>query len=233
MDDKWKLKNFERVVFFTGAGISAESGVPTFRGKGGLWDQYKPEEYACQEAFDRDPQAVWEFHDKRREIVAGCKPNAAHHHIAAYEKEHPNTVVVTQNIDGFHQDAGTQNLYEMHGSLWHVRCDASGTKKENRDIPFPIEDRSPAGEVWRPDIVWFGDYLNEDTIQKARNAFHASDLVVIVGTSGVVWPAAGFPLEAQKRGATLIEINPEESDFSIYCDLCLRGPATQELPKLL
>lgn len=230
--EKLNIRDFSRVVFFTGAGISAESGIPTYRGKGGMWEQYNYEDYACQEAFVRDPLAVWEFHNMRREAVAKCAPNAGHTLIAELEAEGGDVAVVTQNIDGLHPQAGSQKVFELHGSLWRVRCDACGVIEERREVPLAPLTHS-CGGYWRPDIVWFGDALNEKVIEDALMEIAKCDLLVSIGTSAVVFPAAQFPVIAKQKGATLVEINPQETPLSGIYDLCLRGPTSTMLPTLL
>jgi len=228
------LRKYKKVIFFTGAGASAESGIPTFRGKGGVWEKYDYKRYACQTAFDRDPELVWEFNNKRREVVAGCDPNDGHKFIAQLEKELPGNIeeviVITQNIDGLHQRAGSKRIYELHGSLWKVRHDPTGEVIENHDVP--MDAKRPDGAYWRPDIVWFGDNL-PDYIEEAMHHTKTCDIFISIGTSGVVWPAAGFPLAAKKQGAYTIEINPQETELSPYFDKCMRGPSSVMLPLLL
>lgn len=222
------LRGFRRVVFFTGAGMSAESGVPTYRGKGGIWKEYDHRRYACQDAFDRDPAGVWEFHNYRRGIVAACDPNVGHRLIARAEATLPHVTVVTQNIDGLHQLAGSERVYELHGSLWWVRCGSE--RRFSRDVPF--EAQRADGRWWRPDIVWFGDNLKSDVVTQAIDAITRCDLLVSIGTSAVVFPAAQFPLLAKDRGATLIEINPEPTQVSREYDICIRGGASEVLTAL-
>lgn len=230
-----RLDAFERVVFFTGAGMSAESGVPTYRGKGGIWREYDYERYACQEAFEAAPEAVWEFHNFRRTLVAACEPNAGHRQIADVQTQRAATVI-TQNIDGLHQLAGSTEVIELHGSLWRCRCDGCGAQHTGRETPMaPL--RCDCGAYWRPDIVWFGDSLRRDNtrrdnIEAANEAMLACDLFVSIGTSAVVYPAADLPLVAKRSGATLIEINPDPTPVSELYDVCLRGTATEMLAAL-
>jgi NAD-dependent deacetylase len=226
--------DFQRIVFFTGAGMSAESGVPTFRGPGGIWKTYDYHRYACQDAFQRDPAAVWEFHNYRRSIVGACAPNVGHHLIAQAQAHLPGRVtVITQNIDGLHQEAGAQDVIELHGALWRVRCDTCKTRRPSRENPL-TEVRCPGcGGWWRPDITWFGDMLDGQRVQAAEAATAQADLFISIGTSGVVFPAAGLVLDAQQGGATLIEINPEPTDFSPIFHHTLRTSATEALRALL
>lgn len=222
-----RLSDFRRIVFFTGAGLSAESGIPTYRGKGGVWAEYDYREYACQRAFDKDPGKVWDFHDERRVRVAKCEPNEGHRIIAATA----GSVVVTQNIDGLHQRAGSKEVLELHGSLWRVRCDPCGTARESPEAPIRNR-RCACGAFLRPDIVWFDDMLDADTVRAAADAIARCDLLVSVGTSGVVYPAAELPRLALSRGAVAVEINPEETPLSPLYTHCLRGSASGTLRAL-
>lgn len=224
-------KNYQHILFFTGAGMSAESGVPTYRGKGGIWDQYDWNNYACQSAFDRDPEKVLKFHELRRKAVLECQPHAGHFAIAELEKQHPGVTVVTQNIDGMHQRAGSENVVELHGSLWRMRCPIHGTFE---DIGEKYTDYAckKCGNWLRPDIIWFGDMLNPDVINSALTAIEQCELFISIGTSGVVWPAAGFPEIARNKGALCIEINPEASEMSKMYDDTIRSTAGKALPRL-
>lgn len=234
LPDLLHLDRYERVVFFTGAGMSAESGVPTYRGEGGLWEQYQPEEYACQEAFERDPEHVWDFHDKRRRMTSACAPHVGHELVGRYLAAHPAAVIVTQNIDAMHQLGGAPDdrVFELHGSLWRVRCDACGVVEDNRQTP--LEPRThTCGGYWRPDIVWFGDMLRMDVIKAAGEAIAGCDLLLSIGTSAVVYPAAELPHLARRAGATLVEVNPEETALSELYDACMRASASVALRALL
>lgn len=225
------LRDFERVVIFTGAGISAESGIPTYRGKGGTWDQYNWQDYACQAAFYRDPEKVWEFHEMRRSTVAACDPNDGHRIIAEMEAELPQLTVVTQNIDGLHQKAGSKNVLEFHGSLWRARCEKENRMHDISDLVM-ASWKCDCGEWLRPDIVWFGDGMKADVLSKATKAIRECDLFIGIGTSGVVYPAAGLPSLALENGATMIEINLEDTPLSALYEYCARGPASQMLKEL-
>lgn len=227
-----RFRDFERIVFFTGAGLSAESGIPTYRGKGGIWKEYDYEDYACQRAFDRDPEKVWDFHDKRREAVARCAPNAGHTTIAELQREKPKTTIVTQNIDGLHARAGGRDVVELHGSLWRVRCDRERTVRE--DTSVPIASRTCAcGAYLRPDIVWFEDSLDHRVLRRAREALEQADLIVSIGTSGVVYPAADLPRIAVQAGAVSVKINLEDTPVSDLYEHRLRGKASDMLATML
>ena len=223
--------DYERIVFFTGAGMSAESGVPTYRGSGGIWHQYNWEEYACQRAFDSDPEKVLKFHELRRKAVLACQPHSGHFLIAAIEKNHPNVTIVTQNIDGMHQRAGSRKVHELHGSLWRMRCSLHGIRE---DIGETYKSyRCETCTQWlRPDIVWFEDMLDRDVMQTALRAIASCDLFISIGTSGVVYPAAGFPPLAKENNAFCIEINPESSPISHIYDLNIKEAASKALREL-
>ena len=226
-----RFRDFERIVFFTGAGLSAESGIPTYRGHGGIWHQYNYEDYACQRAFDRDPDKVWDFHDKRRAAVAACEPNAGHRIIAELQRDKEGVAIVTQNIDGLHQRAGGRDVIELHGSLWRVRCDREGIVRDDVTVPMSPR-RCSCGDTFRPDIVWFEDALDPRVVARAREALEGCDLLVSVGTSGVVYPAAELPRLAMRRGATTIEINLEDTPVSPLYQHRLRGKASEVLAEL-
>jgi len=226
-----RLADFERIVFFTGAGLSAECGIPTYRGSGGIWHEYDYQEYACQRAFDRDPEKVWDFHDERRRVIGAAEPGEGHRVIAEVAAARPGTWVVTQNVDGLHQRAGVHDVIELHGSLWRVCCEECGTIRDNRDVPLGNR-RCACGAYLRPDIVWFEDALDPATLRDAEKAILQCDLLVSAGTSGVVFPAAQLPRIAVERGATCVEINPEETAVSAWYQHHLRGPASEMLRQL-
>src|SRR5262245_48140724 len=189
-----RLSRARRVVVLTGAGVSAESGVPTFRGPEGLWRSYRPEDLATAEAFDRDPVLVWEWYAWRRERVAGCAPNAAHRALVSLEVRAPEYLLATQNVDGLHTLAGSRRLVELHGCLWRVRCTGCGERREDRRVPLPdLPPRCSCGALLRPDVVWFGEPLLEDVVGAAFGAARRAEVVLVVGTSSIVWPARACP----------------------------------------
>ncbi len=223
--------DYRTIVFFTGAGMSAESGVPTYRGKGGIWAKYNWEEVASEEAFRRSPEQVLEFHALRRQQLADCRSHQGHRIIAALENSHPDVTIVTQNIDGLHQQAGSRRVIELHGSLWRLRCPREGTIYHlSPGEKSPVRCR--CGAWLRPDITWFGDCLDPEVVQRATEIIGGCDLLIAVGTSAVVWPAAGFPQLARDRGAHCIEINPEATEMSSLYHLSYREPAGKVLPAL-
>lgn len=222
------------VVVLTGAGMSAESGVPTFRGKDGFWENESLEELATPQGFSRDPARTWRWYDARRCQIAACAPNAAHRALAAFEARHPGTVVITQNIDGLHQAAGSRQVIELHGGIFRVRCVRHRTVLEDRRVPLPeIPPCCECGALLRPDVVWFGEMLPEEAISGAQDAARAASLFLVIGTSAVVYPAAALPALAADSGAMVVEINPEATPISGAMDEVIRGPASVILPDLL
>jgi NAD-dependent deacetylase len=226
-----RIADFHNVVFFTGAGMSAESGVPTYRGQGGIWKQYDYQSCACQTAFDCDPDYVWEFHNYRRGLVAGCVPNAGHHALARVERALESVTIVTQNIDGLHQRAGSERVFELHGSLWETRCDQCGARHPRVAEPL-VETRCDCGAYKRPNIVWFGDTLFHDVVAGSIDAISRADLLVSIGTSAVVYPAADLPRVAKRAGSRLVEINLEDTPLSELYDIRVRASASCALVEL-
>jgi NAD-dependent deacetylase len=222
------------VAALTGAGISAESGIPTFRGAGGLWRQYRAEDLATPEAFARDPKLVWEWYDWRRGVIAGVEPNAGHRALAELGRRVPDFSLITQNVDGLHDRAGSTDVLKVHGDIWTVRCTVCG--RERQDLRAKIPDLPPrcaCGGLERPGVVWFGEALPGDVWARAQEAAHDADLFLIVGTSAVVYPAAGLADLAKARAARVVEINIAETPVTHRVDASLRGPAAQILPQLL
>jgi len=217
----------ENVAVLTGAGVSAESGVPTFRGQDGLWKKYSPQELATPQAFAQDPKLVWEWYDWRRGLIAPLKPNAAHRFIAALERQYPHFLLITQNIDGLHQKAGSVKLVELHGNIWKVRCTREETVKEDRRVPLPQLPPlcENCGALLRPHVVWFGESLPPDALTQAMEAAEDCDLFLVIGTSGVVYPAAALPQIAQSHKARVLEINPEETPITPIATWYLGGEA--------
>ncbi len=221
------------VAVLTGAGISAESGVPTFRGESGLWRNFRPEQLATPGAFRRDPALVWEWYNWRRELIGACVPNAAHETLAEMERTLPDFYLITQNVDGLHRLAGSRNVLEIHGNIWRVRCVACHKMEEDRRTPLPeIPPRCPrCGELLRPDVVWFGESLPAEVLDAAWAAAAGCRLMLVVGTSALVHPAASLPLVALRNGARLVEVNPAETPLSEHAHEVLRGPAAKVLPE--
>jgi NAD-dependent deacetylase len=215
----------QRVVVFTGAGVSADSGIPTFRGAGGLWRSFRAEDLATPEAFRRDPALVWEWYEWRRDLIRKARPNAAHEAVARL-----GAPVVTQNVDGLHARAGARDVIELHGNLFRVRCMSDGTTTERLDAFAEIPPRCECGAVLRPDVVWFGEMLPNDAVARATMAIHAADLLLVIGTSGVVYPAAGFVSLCQ--GLT-IEINPQASGVTSDCAHAVSETAAVATPPIV
>jgi NAD-dependent deacetylase len=232
-----RLARAARVTVLTGAGVSAASGVPTFRGPGGLWRTYRAEDLATPQAFARDPPLVWEWYAWRRGLVAACAPNAAHEVLARWQARLPGFTLVTQNVDGLHERAGSAGAVRLHGSLWELACwsGCAGKPQPWRDdrVPLPaLPPRCPAcGGLARPAVVWFGEMLDPAVIARASAAL-SCDVFLSIGTSSVVYPAAGFLHDAKSRGAFTVEINPEETPMSADVDVVLRGGAEDVLPRL-
>lgn len=226
------INHLEPIVALTGAGISAESGVPTFRGEHGLWKQHHAQDLATSEAFEQDPHLVWQFYDWRRQVVANCKPNPAHITLADIERSTREFLLITQNVDGLHSKAGSENLLELHGSLWVLICTICGHRWYDHQAPLPeVPPRcqSCAG-LPRPDVVWFGELLDQSTLQEAENASRNARTMLVIGTSALVKPASLLPLIARNAGAHVIEFNLEPTLLTPHVDECYHGPAGQLLP---
>ena len=229
---KISLNHYNKIIFFTGAGMSAESGVPTYRGKGGIWNEYKWEEYACQNAFNKNPESVLNFHHLRRVEALSCNPHQGHTIISNIEHLKRNTFIITQNIDGVHQRANSKNVIELHGSLWRLRCENEGIVIEDKIEGQFSKTICDCGKWLRPDIIWFEDTLKEAIIAKANQKIIESDLFISIGTSGMVWPAASYPSLAKSSGSFCIEINPEETELSNLYDHVIRLSASDALNQL-
>jgi NAD-dependent deacetylase len=228
------LKSATSIAALTGAGISAESGLPTFRGPGGLWRQRRPEELARREAFAKDPKLIWEWYNWRRSVIAEAQPNPAHVALAKLEEQSPGFTLITQNVDGLHDRAGSRNIKKVHGDIWTVRCvDCGRERREPRASLDELPPRCECGGIERPGVVWFGESLPQDVWQEAEQAARAAQVMIVIGTSAVVYPAAGLVQIAQRAGAKIIEINIEETPISGSVDACLRGPASEIVPELV
>jgi NAD-dependent deacetylase len=223
------LQSSSRIAVLTGAGVSAESGIPTFRSNGGFWQQYRFEDLATPQAFARDPKFVWTWYEERRRAIAQARPNAGHYALAEMEKGKAAFTLITQNVDGLHDLAGSKNIIKLHGDIWTVRCLKCGRERvepaELNDLP----PRCECGGMLRPGVVWFGEALPEGAIEKATEAVRAADVLIVAGTSAQVYPAAGLiPL-----ASAAIEINPAETAYSDEVVLSIRGSSTEILPRLL
>ncbi len=243
----------ERIVVLTGAGVSAESGVPTFRGTDGLWKSRRPEELATPEAFVRDPRTVWEWYTWRRSVIGACAPNPAHLALARLALTRDHVTLVTQNVDGLHHraadevadglaDAGVAaaraHPLEVHGAMHRDRCSGCGRRSPGRaDVDTTSVATLPrcelCGELLRPDVVWFGETLDMEVLGAALEAARHADLCLVVGTTSVVYPAASIPELAHRSGAAVVEVNPEETPLSRYATTTVRGAAGLTLPTVL
>jgi len=222
------------VAILTGAGISAESGVPTFRGTGGLWKDYKPEELATPEAFAKDPRLVWEWYNWRRELIAKALPNIGHRALVELEKRKPRFTLITQNVDGLHDRAGSGKILKLHGDIWRMKCMSCGSNWPDRRVPLPkIPPHCACGGLARPGVVWFGEPLPDGMMKEAEHAASSAQVFLVIGTSAVVVPAASLVPYAKKAGARIIEINTEDTAATAIVDCALRGPAGELLPQLV
>jgi NAD-dependent deacetylase len=232
-----RLRGAARVTVLTGAGVSAASGVPTFRGSNGLWRTFRASDLATPEAFMRDPRLVWEWYEWRRECVAACAPNAAHAVLAGWTLEHDGWRIVTQNVDDLHQRAGSRGVIRLHGSLWELACwnECAAAPATWRDERVPLPERPPrcpsCGGLARPAVVWFGEALPSAVVARAIDAA-ACDIFLGVGTSSVVYPAAGLVDTARAHGAFVVEINPEATPASATVDVSIRAAAEDVLPAI-
>jgi len=237
-----RLHNAHHVVAFTGAGVSAESGVPTFRGTDGIWTKFKPEDLANVNAFMKNPALVWEWYAHRKKIMANIGPNAGHRALAQMERMFPHVSIITQNIDNLHARAGSTTVYELHGNIERNYCIKCGATYSNEDVlgrsgvPLCVRVLSHerlCGGLVRPDVVWFGELLPEEEWNGAVRAAEAADVFFCIGTSGVVYPAASIPRMAKQQGAFVVEINPEPTPFTDIADEFLQGQSGEILPALL
>ncbi len=228
------LKGATSVAVLTGAGISAESGIPTFRGAGGLWREFRPEDLATPEAFARDPKLVWEWYDWRRGLIAAAQPNAGHRALAELERRAPRFTLITQNVDGLDDRAGIRNILKLHGDIWTLGCTACRRRWRDQRAPLPdLPPRCECGGLARPGVVWFGEPLPEGAWEAAARAVRQAEVLLVVGTSAVVYPAAGLIPTAQAAGVKTIEVNLEATGFSDSLDASLRGPSAELLPRLI
>jgi NAD-dependent deacetylase len=241
-----RIADASRLTILTGAGVSAASGVPTFRGDAGLWRNFRPEELATPDAFRRDPTLVWEWYAWRQDRIRQCAPNVAHRTIAAWSHR-PGCTVITQNVDDLHLRAGTRNLIRLHGSIWELKCwqncgqptwraESDDPRRQvlspGRHTHQPQPPHCPScGGLARPAVIWFGESLDAGEVEAALDA-SACDLFLTIGTSAVVYPAAGLVGEAKRRGAFTAEINPDQTPASNMVDLSIRATAEELLPEL-
>jgi NAD-dependent deacetylase len=230
-----QLRAAGTIVVVTGSGVSAASGVPTFRGSDGLWRHFRAEDLATPEAFAHDPRTVWEWYDWRRATIAGCRPNAAHEILARWSTRRGFTLI-TQNVDGLHERAGTANVIRFHGSLWELRCAASCGAPPWEDRTVPLDPLPPAcpvcGGLARPGVVWYGETIDPDVLERSSAAAEHADVFLSIGTSSLVYPAAALMHLARRSGAFTVEINPGATGASHTVDLPIAAPAEDALPML-
>ncbi len=227
-----RVLNAKKIVFVTGAGISQESGIPTFRGNDGLWRKYDVMQLATINAFYENPKLVWEWYEDRRKNILTAKPNPGHFAIADLEK-HSEIVIATQNIDGLHQKAGSTNVLELHGSIVRIKCTKCSFEKDMVEPFAKVPPYCKCGNILRPDVVWFGEPLPYKTLEKAVLDSSTCDVMIIAGTSLVVSPANTLPLYAKKNNAVLVEVNPEDTVMTSYMDVSIRSSSADVLPKLV
>jgi NAD-dependent deacetylase len=230
-----RLAAAKSVTVLTGAGVSAESGVPTFRdAQTGLWAKFSPEELATPRAFRRDPRLVWEWYEWRRKLVAGAKPNPAHLALVEMQNLFLRFHLITQNVDGLHQCAGSRNVIELHGNITRTKCSEEGTIVSTWADTSDVPPKCPAcGGKLRPDVVWFEEPMPEPEMRQAMTASTHCDVFFSIGTSTVVYPAAALPSEALQSGATVVEINPQPTPFTAQAHFALTGAAGIVLPELM
>jgi NAD-dependent deacetylase len=229
------IQEAQRIVTLTGAGVSKESGIPTFReALTGLWAQYRPEELATPQAFLRDPKLVWEWYQWRRDLVSEAQPNPGHFALVSMAEKASSFTLITQNVDGLHQRAGCRNVIELHGNIMRTKCFQEEVIVEEWGEDDLVPPRCPyCGGMLRPDVVWFGESLPTDAINEAVAAARSCSVFFSIGTSAVVEPAASLPLIAKQAGAVVIEVNPDQTPLTAYADYHLAGPSGEVLPKLV
>ncbi len=227
------IANSKKLLVFTGAGISAESGIPTFRGQDGLWENYRVEDVATPEAFLRNPRLVWKFYSERRRKALSVKPNAAHYAVARLEKLFDDFLVVTQNVDDLHRKAGNKKLIEIHGNLFREKCTACAFIR-NSESSYEEPPLCPdCGAMLRPDVVWFGEPLPEKEINEAFDFAEEADTVIVIGTSAIVFPAAQLPFIVYNHGGKVIEVNLEPTPVTDIANVSIFEKCGIVLPKIL
>ncbi|RLF48892.1 MAG: NAD-dependent protein deacylase [Thermoplasmata archaeon] len=229
------ISSAKHAIALTGAGVSVESGIPTFRGRDGLWNKYNPIELATPEAFARNPVLVWKWYAWRIGLVMSAVPSAAHSALYDMEKMGVIKWVITQNVDDLHERAGSRNVVHLHGIILRARCTKCDYSIWWNDVPKipPIPKCESCGEPLRPDVIWFGEPLNEEALSKAWGIAQSSDLILVIGTSAVVYPAAAIPLVVKENGGKIVEINPDVTPLTPYADVYIKEGASYALRKIL
>jgi NAD-dependent deacetylase len=223
------VKFASSIAVLTGAGVSAESGIPTFRGAGGYWRNLRFEDLATPQGFARDPKLVWEWYEERRRGTALAQPNAGHYALCEVERAKPAFILITQNVDGLHDLAGSRNVIKLHGDIWTLRCLKCGKERIDRSQLAPLPPHCACGGILRPGVVWFGEELPPGAMEQAEDAVRAAGVLIVAGTSAQVYPAAGLISMAR----AVIEINPETTPFTDHVNFSLRGTSAEILPLLL
>ena len=226
------LNDSKYVIALTGAGVSRESNVPTFRGKDGLWRNYDAMELATPEAFANDPKTVWEWYTWRQGLIGECDPNAAHETLVEFEQTGLLKSLITQNVDGLHRRAGSENVLEVHGNLWAMKCTSCDHRDRLTSPAEGIPNCPQCGSYLRPDVVWFGEQLDPSIMNKVYNELEKADTIMVIGTSALVHPAASFPLVIRQQGGNIIEMNVEKTPLTSYSSVHLSGKAGEVLPRL-
>ena len=224
----------KRLAVLTGAGVSAESGVETFRGEDGTWSKVNVEDVATPQAFERDPAKVWQWYDLRRDKLKSIEPNPAHYALAAMEQHFPHFALITQNIDGLHKRAGSKNIIELHGNIWEVRDTVTDEITVLREAPLKeLPPRNDKGHMLRPNVVWFGEMLHPGVMEAAAREAETCEVFLVVGTSAVVQPAASLPIIAKRSRAMVLEFTLHRTEISDFVDHTFLGKAGKTLPPLL
>ena len=226
------VQRANRIAVLTGAGVSAESGIPTFRSNGGFWQDRRFEDLATPQGFARDPKFVWQWYEERRRGIAKAIPNAGHEALAQIERRAKEFTLITQNVDGLHDAAGSKNIIKLHGDIWTVRCTNCGEERIDRSQFPDLPPHCHCGGMLRPGVVWFGENLPEGAMERATAAVSRAEILIVAGTSAQVYPAASLIPLALESGATAIEINPEPTTFSGEVTFTLRGNSADILPQL-
>jgi NAD-dependent deacetylase len=228
------LKPVQKLVVTTGAGMSKESGIPTFRdAPNSLWANFKPEDLATPEGFRRDPALVWNWYVERRKMIGEASPHPGHFAVAELEPMFDEFLLVTQNIDDLHRKAGSINIVEVHGNIFRYKCFDNGHVVETLPPSTEVPPRCRCGSMIRPDVVWFGEMLGQEDLDRAFAGLSTCEAVLVVGTSGLVYPAAGFPQAAKNLGAAVVEVNPDETAITDLADVFIKAPAGEALPVLV
>jgi NAD-dependent deacetylase len=228
-----RVRRAKAIAVLTGAGVSAESGIPIFRGNGGYWKQRRFEDLATPQAFTRDPKLVWQWYEERRRAIAAARPNAGHEALVEMERRAPRFTLITQNVDGLHDLAGSRNTIKLHGDIWTIRCLRCGREQVDRSELTDLPPYCRCEGMLRPGVVWFGESLPAGAMERASEAVQSSDVLIVAGTSAQVYPAAGLIPLAIANACTVIEVNPDATGFSDEVAFALRGPSAEILPQLL